>query len=191
MKPTASDALVVVDVQRDFCPGGALAVAGGDEVVPIINELTKKFDHLVFTRDWHPADHCSFSPAPEYHDKSWPVHCVAGSSGAAFAEGLDVPAHALVVDKGTAADREAYSGFEGTTLAETLRGRGVESIVVCGLATDYCVKNTALDGLRHGFRVTVVQDACRGVDVPPGTADAALREMAAAGVRLATSQAFQ
>ncbi len=191
MKPTASDALVVVDVQRDFCPGGALAVAGGDEVVPIINELTKKFDHLVFTRDWHPADHCSFSPAPEYHDKSWPVHCVAGSSGAAFAEGLDVPAHALVVDKGTAADREAYSGFEGTTLAETLRGRGVESIVVCGLATDYCVKNTALDGLRHGFRVTVVQDACRGVDVPPGTSDEALREMAAAGVRLTTSQAFQ
>lgn len=191
MKPTVSDALVVVDVQRDFCPGGALAVAGGDEVVPIINQLIKHFDHLVFTRDWHPADHCSFSPAPQYHDKSWPVHCVAGSSGAAFVEGLDVPAHALIVDKGTAIDKEAYSGFEGTTLAETLRGRGVASIVVCGLATDYCVKNTALDGLRHGFRVTVVQDACRGVDVPPGTADAALHEMAAAGVHLITSQAFQ
>ena len=190
MNPGINDALVVVDVQRDFCPGGALAVAGGDEIVPLINTLAKQFDHLVFTRDWHPADHCSFSPAPAFRDKSWPVHCVAGTPGASFAEGLDVPPRALIVDKGTAPDKEAYSGFEGTRLAEELRKRGVEAIVVCGLATDYCVKNTALDGLRHGFRVTVVKDACRGVDMPPGTADDALREMEAAGVKLTMSQAI-
>lgn len=185
-----SDALIVVDVQRDFCPGGALAVAGGDQIVPVINEAIPRFSRVIYTRDWHPEGHCSFSDAPQFTDKSWPRHCVAHSEGAAFHPGLLVVPHAVVVNKGRHADAEAYSGFGGTDLLHVLRAANVLHLYVCGLATDYCVKHTVLDALRAGYPVTVLSDAIRGVDVPPGTADAAIQEMTAAGAGFEPSGAL-
>lgn len=184
MDITEKDGLIVVDVQNDFCPGGALAVTEGDQVVPVINRLLPRFQTRVFTRDWHPENHCSFSDAPEMKDGSWPVHCVAGTEGAAFHPGLDVPEDARIVNKATAPGAEAYSGFDGTGLARYLRDRGVERVVVAGLATDYCVKNTVLDALANGFETVVVADAVRGVDLPPGSAGEALAEMRDAGARI-------
>ncbi|HOE65002.1 MAG TPA: nicotinamidase [Candidatus Hydrogenedentes bacterium] len=187
MKRNPTDALIVVDIQSDFCPGGALPVNGGDAIVPVVNALSTRFDTVVFTRDWHPAAHCSFSAAPQFMDKSWPAHCVAGSSGAAFHPDLRVPANALVVSKGTDAAREAYSGFQGTTLAEDLEKRGVSRVFVCGLATDYCVKHTAIDAVRAGFETVVLEDAIRAVDVPPGAGAAAMDEMKQAGIAFVQS----
>ena len=177
-----NDALIVVDVQNDFCPGGALAVADADRIVPGINALAERFSVTVYTRDWHPADHCSFSDDPQFRDKSWPVHCVANTDGAQFHAQLAVPPDAVVIDKGTDASKEAYSGFDGTALAEMLRARGVSRVFVCGLATDYCVKATALDAVANGFETVVLDDLCRGVDVPLGTARAAIDAMKAAGI---------
>ena len=181
MKIESTDAMIVVDVQNDFCPGGALAVAGGDEIVPLINGLVRRFRHSVFTRDWHPADHCSFEDPPRFVDGSWPAHCVQDTAGAVFHTDLLVPDRVMVVSKATGPSKEAYSGFDDTTLAEDLRAHGVTRLFVCGLATDYCVKATALDGLKAGFDVVIVEDACRGVDNPPGAAAAALDAMRAAG----------
>ena len=180
----SSDALIVVDVQNDFCPGGALAISGGDQVVRTINGLICRFDHIVFTRDWHPVDHCSFDDAPKFVDKSWPPHCLADSPGAAFHGDLRVPLDAMIVNKGGDPDVEAYSGFQDTTLAEDLRKRGIKRVFVCGLATDYCVKSTALDALREGVTVVLVADACQGVDVPEGSVKKALAEMRAAGIQM-------
>ncbi len=187
MKIDANDALIVVDVQNDFCPGGALAVVDGDSTVPGINKLLPRFAVCVFTRDWHPADHCSFSSAPRFVDKSWPLHCVADTPGAQFHPALNVPADAAIVSKGTDAAKEAYSGFDGTALADSLRKQGVRRVFVCGLATDYCVKATALDALENGFVTVVIDDLCRGVDNPIGTARAAIDAMKAAGVRMCAS----
>ena len=181
------DALIVVDVQNDFCPGGALAVAGGDSIVPGINALLPRFGTRVATRDWHPADHCSFSENPQYVDKSWPPHCVANTTGAEFQPALEMPEDAIVIDKGTFSSKEAYSGFDGTSLANTLRTRGIHRVFVCGLATDYCVKATALDATRNEFETIVIDDLCRGVDIPPGSADAAINDMKQAGVHIARS----
>lgn len=181
MKVHPDDALIVVDVQRDFCTGGALAVRDGEKVVPAINGVLGKFAHVFFTRDWHPANHCSFSDAPQYRDGSWPAHCVQGSPGAALHPELIVPANAVVVDKAVSAERDCYSGFDGTHLADLLSARGVSRVFVCGLATDYCVKATALDARRLGFEVTLIEDACRGVDVPAGTARDAIDAMTIAG----------
>lgn len=182
MKIVATDALIVVDVQRDFCPGGALAVNEGDAVVPIINRIAPRFATKVYTRDWHPADHCSFSATPQYVDGSWPAHCLQDSEGAAFHPALEAPDDALVVNKGNDPAREAYSAFQDTDLAERLRARSIERVFVCGLATDYCVKSTALDAQGEGFEVVIVEDACRGVDVPPGSAAKALNELVESGV---------
>lgn len=181
------DALIVVDVQNDFCPGGALAVSEGDRIVPGINALLPRFGTRVFTRDWHPADHCSFSDEPKFVDKSWPPHCVAESSGAQFHPALKVPKDAVVIDKGTDPSKEAYSGFDGTTLADTLRTRGIHRVFVCGLATDYCVKATALDANQNGFQTIVIDDLCRGVNIPPGSADAAINDMKHADVQITRS----
>lgn len=178
-------ALVVVDVQTDFCPGGALAVDAGDRVVAPINRLIRRFVEasrpVVATRDWHPPDHCSFRE----RGGDWPVHCVARTPGAAYHADLALPPDALIVDKGTRSDAEAYSAFEGTDLAQRLCALGVREILVCGLATDYCVKATALDGLREGFEVTVVTDAIAGVDLRPRDSARALAAMRAAGARSA------
>lgn len=180
--PSARDALIVVDVQNCFCPGGSLAVQDGDKVVPVINRLEPLFAHRVFTRDWHPPNHVSFSATPEFRDLSWPAHCVQGTEGAAFHPDLQVPADALVASKGVDPAQEAYSGFQAAdvNLAAWLRERGVERVFVTGLATDYCVRATSLDARRAGFAVVLVEDAVRGV--APETTAAALAEMAAAGV---------
>lgn len=180
-------ALLVVDVQNDFCSGGALAVNEGNLVVEPINRLVKQFEAesfpVVFTRDWHPANHVSFSP----NGGIWPPHCVAGTKGAEFCSTLYFPSVALLVSKATAFDTEAYSGFQGTGLASYLKEVGVDSVVVAGLTTDYCVKNTVLDALTLGFAVEVVSDAVRAVNVNPTDGEEALREMEERGAQLVTS----
>ncbi|HEX2953762.1 MAG TPA: nicotinamidase [Bacillota bacterium] len=180
-------ALIVVDVQNDFCPGGALAVNEGDRIIPPINRLIPSFDRIVYTRDWHPQDHISFSNQPQFVDRSWPVHCLAGTAGAAFHPDLTVHPQGVIVDKGTDKDEEAYSGFQGTDLAARLRAEGIETVYIAGLATDYCVKFTALDAIRAGFKVYLLTDACRGVDVPTGSVERAVAEMKANGVQTTPS----
>jgi nicotinamidase/pyrazinamidase len=176
-------ALVIVDVQNDFTPGGALAVPDGDAIVDRVNALARSgdYDLVVATRDWHPPDHGSFAAA----GGPWPVHCVAGTPGAELHPALDAAAVDVVIDKGQDAATEGYSGFEGTELAALLAERGIGEVTIVGLATDYCVKNTALDALRHGLDVTVDTSAVRGVDVEPGDAERALEEVRAAGAAVA------
>jgi nicotinamidase/pyrazinamidase len=174
---------LVVDVQRDFLPGGTLAVPAGDEVVPALNRylsLAQEAGCPVFaSRDWHPLNHCSFRS----RGGTWPAHCVAGTPGAAFAPGLKLPADAIIVDKATTAETEAYSAFSGTELARWLRARGVKRLLVGGLATDYCVLNTVRDGLREGFQVLLLEDAIRAVNVHPGDGARAAGEMRRLGAR--------
>jgi nicotinamidase/pyrazinamidase len=153
------DALIIVDVQNDFCPGGALAVAAGDEVVPILNRLAPHFGTVVATQDWHPANHRSFAA----QGGPWPPHCVAGTAGADFHPALDQSAIDLTVKKATTPEQEAYSGFDGTDLAARLRERGVRRVFVGGLALDYCVDATALDARKAGFETSVILDATRAV----------------------------
>lgn len=175
-----SDALVIVNVQNDFCPGGALAVADGDEVVAPINLLARDFDLVVATRDWHPPDHRSFQAS----GGPWPVHCVRDSDGAQLHSGLEHRRIDAVVDKGRAPDRDGYSGFQSTGLEELLHAHGTTRVHVVGLALDYCVKHTALDARRRGFDVVVHRGATRAVNVRPGDAERALAELAAAGVEV-------
>ena len=178
----AHDALIVVDVQRDFCVGGALAVPHGNEVVPVINSLVPRFGRWIYTRDWHPPDHVSFSDHPEFRDGSWPPHAVQGTPGARWCPGLEIPVNAILVSKGDDPAREAYSAFQvpHLDLAAFLRARQVERVFITGLATDYCVRQTALDARAAGFTVFLVEDAVRGV--APETTAAALAEMEAAGI---------
>ena len=175
------DALILVDVQNDFCPGGALPVPEGDKVVPALNALLQRGKAFaVATRDWHPPTHCSFTP----QGGPWPVHCVAGTPGAAFHPALATDRVAHVISKATRPEEEAYSGFQGTGLADLLRKRVIRRVFVGGLATDYCVKATALDAAKSGFEVTVLEDAIRGVEVHAGDCARALEEMKCAGIRL-------
>ncbi|HEY5718854.1 MAG TPA: nicotinamidase [Gammaproteobacteria bacterium] len=175
------DALLVVDVQNDFLPGGALAVAGGDAVIPALNRYIELFGArslpVYATRDWHPADHCSFRA----QGGTWPPHCVQGTHGAEFAPGLRLPAAGRHVAKAIGAGADSYSGFDGTGLAEELHAAGCLRLFVGGLATDYCVLHTVLDGLRAGFQVCLLTDAVRAVELQPGDGDAALERMRAAG----------
>ena len=177
--------MIVVDVQRDFCPGGALPVPEGDKVVPVLNEYVKKFKAagalVVFTRDWHPQDHSSFKT----EGGPWPPHCVQNSEGAQFHASLIIPTGAEVVSKGHGR-AEAYSGFQGTHLAQDLRRRGINTLFVGGLATDYCVKETVLDGLKEKFAVFHLDDASRGVEVNPGDSARALEAMVARGCKRTT-----
>ena len=176
-------ALIIVDFQNDFCPGGALAVPEGDEIAGRLNELagSGEFGFVVATRDWHPPDHGSFTE----QGGPWPVHCVAGTPGAELHPALDPTPIDAVVDKGRDPGTEGYSGFEDTALASLLRERGVSEVTVVGLATDYCVKNTALDALREGFNVTVDSTATRGVDVREGDSERALEAVREAGAGVA------
>ena len=180
----SKQALVIVDLQNDFCPGGSLAVPDGDRIVPAVNELIERFSRaglpIFATRDWHPENHVSFKA----QGGLWPPHCVQNTPGARFHPGLRLPDSATVISKADSEEKDAYSGFEGTDLAAHLKEAGVDRIVVCGLATDYCVKATALDGLRAGLKVVVVEDAIRGVDVQPGDAEKALAELQKAGASL-------
>jgi nicotinamidase/pyrazinamidase len=200
------DALVLVDIQNDFCPGGALAVAEGDQVVPVANRLARRFDLVVATQDWHPPEHESFAvnhPGRQpgevielggLEQVLWPAHCVQGTAGAELRADLDRDAIDRVFTKGTDPEIDSYSGFfdnghrKATGLADYLRQRGVDRVVVMGLATDYCVKYTALDAAAEGFAVTLVEDGCRGVELSPGDSAAAIEAMRAAGVDIATSQ---
>ena len=189
MKPitvTPGDALLVIDMQVDFLPGGALGVPKGDETLDPVNRLLRLFSSqglaIFASRDWHPENHCSFAA----RGGPWPPHCVAGTSGAAFASQLDLPAGAIVVSKADSADLDAYSVFNGTTLADQLRERGVHRVVVCGLATDYCVLNSVIDARANGFEVLLVPDAMRAVDVAPGDGERALARMAALGAEPVT-----
>ena len=174
-----SRALLIIDFQNDFTPGGALAVPDGDAIADRINALAASgdYDLVVATRDWHPPDHGSFAE----RGGPWPVHCVQDTEGAELHPALDRSRVDVIVDKGQDPGTEGYSGFEGTNLAELLRRHGIGEVTVVGLATDYCVKNTALDALRHGFHVTVDSSAVRGVEVEPGDSERALAEIRAAG----------
>ncbi|MHC4415824.1 MAG: nicotinamidase [Planctomycetota bacterium] len=178
---TPRDALLVVDVQNDFCPGGALPVPCGDEVVPVLNRWIEQAERdgalVVLTRDWHPPDHCSFKD----RGGPWPPHCVRKTPGAAYHPDLRLPQCAIYIDKARDPDRESYSGFEGTGLAERLRLAEVQRLWVGGLALDYCVKGTVLDGLAAGFEVHVIRPATRAVDVLRGDGQRALEEMRSAG----------
>jgi nicotinamidase/pyrazinamidase len=174
------DALLVIDVQNDFCPGGALAVRDGDAVVEPINRLAESSTFVIATRDWHPADHGSFGE----NGGPWPVHCVQDTPGAALHRGIDESQIDVIVDKGQARDLEGYSGFEETVLERLLRERDVDTVHVAGLALDYCVKATALDARRAGFDVIVHRNATRAVELQPGDADRAVEELRRAGVQV-------
>jgi nicotinamidase/pyrazinamidase len=169
------DALVIVDFQNDFTPGGALAVPHGDEIAGRVAELLEsgRFDLVVATRDWHPADHGSFTE----HGGIWPPHCVQGTPGAELHEALDRARVDIVLDKGQDPATEGYSGFDATELERLLRDRGIDRVTIAGLATDYCVRHTALDALRAGFDVTVDRAGVRGIDAEPGDIDRALAEI--------------
>jgi nicotinamidase/pyrazinamidase len=179
---TDRDALIAVDIQYDFLEGGSLGVHEGHHTVSVVNSILPLFDHVVFTRDWHPPDHRSFAQEPQYHDGSWPPHAVRDTPGAKFHKDLRIPEHALIVSKATLPHREEYSGFQatGVDLTGWLRERSVTRLFLAGIATDYCVHYTALDGVNAGFQVFVVEDAVRGVS--PETVAQTWEDLADAGV---------
>ena len=196
--------LILVDLQNDFCPGGALAVKEGDAIIPLINRLQPHFDLVVATQDWHPADHESFA---SQHGKTpgelidlhglpqvlWPDHCVQGTPGAKFHPALDKGPIARVIQKGTDRTIDSYSGFydnghrKATGLGDYLKERGATEVYVVGIATDYCVKFTALDARQLDFETILIEDACRGVELKPGDVAGAIAELRAAGVRVVNS----
>ena len=190
------DTLLIVDVQNDFCPGGALPVPEGDQVVEPLNRLADSFDLVVASRDWHPTDHGSFAGVTVDPDawhgtdppSIWPPHCVQGTEGAELHPSLDRSSIDVVMDKGQDANSQGYSAFQDTALAELLRDRGVDRLYVGGLATDYCVKNSVLDARSLGLDVIVVEDAIRAVEVEPGDSEQAVEAMREAGAVLASSE---
>ncbi len=181
-----SDALIIIDMQNDFCPGGALPVADGDQVVAPLNRYIEKFKReklpIFATRDWHPEQTKHFKA----YGGLWPPHCVQGTKGAEFRADLELPMDTVIVSAGMASDEEGYSGFDGKdekgrSLADLLHAAGVERIFVGGLATDYCVKHTVLDALTQGFKVVLLEDAVRGVNLQPDDSKRAIEEMVRAG----------
>jgi nicotinamidase/pyrazinamidase len=200
IRPSDDDVLLIIDVQNDFCPGGALAVADGDAVVPVVNRLAEKFDHVVLTQDWHPSGHSSFATShpgsapfasitmPYGQQTLWPDHCIQGSAGAAFHARLATTRAELVIRKGFRPEIDSYSAFyendrkTPTGLAGYLRERGLRRVFLAGLATDYCVHYSALDARRLGFDTVLVEAGCRAIDLA-GSLDAAWAAMAEAGVR--------
>ncbi|MBM4123506.1 MAG: nicotinamidase [Nitrospira sp.] len=180
-QPDATSALLVTDIQHDFCPGGALAVPGGDAIVPLVNRYIQFFHQkscpVIASRDWHPAGHSSFKE----QGGPWPTHCVQGSWGARFHPSLALPPGCLIISKATDPKQEAYSAFEGTPLAERLRDLGTDTLYITGIATDYCIKNTVLDACRLGLRVVVLDDAIKGIDALPGDCERAVEAMKKAG----------
>jgi len=181
------NALILVDIQNDFCPGGSLAVKEGDQIVPVVNELQKHFALVIATKDWHPPGHSSF-------ETLWPPHCVQETAGAEFVAELDTSRIARVFLKGTDSGVDSYSGFfdnehkRATGLGDYLKERGVTDVTIVGLATDYCVKVTGFDAISLGFKTSVVADACRGVEVNEGDTARAIAEMAAASVQITESR---
>jgi nicotinamidase/pyrazinamidase len=202
-------ALIIVDVQNDFLPGGALAVSRGDEIIPTINAIENQFELVIATQDWHPADHGSFAANHLVQKPGdvinlhglpqvlWPAHCVQGSFGAEFSSDLAMHRVETIFRKGTDSKIDSYSGFfdnghrKATGLGGYLKDRGVSDVYVCGLATDYCVKFTAMDAMGLGFSVHLIEDACRGVELKPGDVAGAVKEMRLAGVKIENSGSLQ
>jgi nicotinamidase/pyrazinamidase len=198
--------LVLVDIQNDFVPGGALAVPEGGQIVPVVNRLLSCFDLVVATQDWHPITHGSFAANHPGHQPGdcidlhglaqilWPTHCVQGTSGAEFVPGLEPQRWNQIFVKGTDPEIDSYSGFfdnghrQATGLGDYLRGNEVTEVYVAGLATDYCVKFTVLDALQLGFNAFLIEDACRGVNLQPGDVERAVKDMRAAGARIVHSE---
>ena len=184
-QPDQQSALLLVDLQNDLFPGGALAVPEANSLIPLINAYIKHFSRqgwpILATRDWHPANHRSFTE----QQGPWPRHCVQGSRGAQFHSDLVMPPGMMVISKGTDAKKDARSGFDGTSLADRLEDLHVQTLFVLGLATDYCVKHTVIDGCAHSFRVVLLTDATRGINRQPHDSSTALQEMADAGAFLA------
>lgn len=178
-----NDFLIIVDVQRDFCPGGALPVPEGDQVVPVLNRYIDAFRKakakIFATRDWHPPNHVSFKG----YGGVWPPHCIQGSKGAEFHSELRLPEDVDIISKATDPSRESYSGFDGTELEEELKKRGANRIFVGGLATDYCVKNTVLDALRLGFETILLVDATKGINQKPEDSEEAIQKMIEKGAK--------
>ena len=191
LKLGVGDALLVVDVQNDFLPGGHLAVPHGDEVVPALNRCLALFSAaklpIYASRDWHSADHCSFRA----QGGPWPPHCIADTHGAEFAVNLELPADTVIISKANKPDKDAYSAFGGTDLGLCLKAAGVRRVFVGGLATDYCVLNTVRDALALGYGVVLLTDAVRAVDVASGDGERSLAEMRQWGTQLATSADLQ
>ncbi len=182
VKLSPKDALIVVDMQKDFMPGGALPVPEGDKIIPRLNQYTKLFNSLglpvFFTRDWHPPDHISFKE----QGGVWPPHCVQNTEGAMFHKDLFIPQdNRFIISKGTSKDFDAYSGFQGTILDSLLKERGIRRVFVGGVATDYCVKNTVLGAINLGYEAFLLLDGIKGVDVNPGDSERAIEEMLRAG----------
>ena len=190
IKLSKNDALIIVDVQRDFCPGGALPVPEGDQVVPILNEYIKIFKEanarIFATRDWHPPNHISFKA----YGGGWPPHCIQQSEGAKFHPDLKLPDDTSIISKAMDPAKESYSGFDGTTLAEDLKKDGVARVFVGGLATDYCVKNTVLDAIAIEFDAALLLDATRGINAKPDDVNKAIEEMAAEGAEKVNLENF-
>lgn len=205
LQPT--DALLVIDLQNDFCPGGSLAIAGGDEIVPTVNALAARFDHVILTQDWHPAGHISFASAhpgaepysaidaPYGPQALWPDHCVQNTAGAAFHPALAVPHAELILRKGFRADIDSYSAFlendhfTPTGLAGYLRERGLRRLFLCGLAYDFCVRHSAIDGTALDFECLVIEDATRAVNLP-GSVEATDQAFEEAGIQRIASTAI-
>ncbi len=195
------EALIVIDLQNDFLPDHVLGVPEADQIIPLINKLTKKFSFVVATRDYHPKDHVSF--ASSHHGKNvgeqvddqvlWPEHCIAHTPGAELASALNKEQINLIFDKGSDQNVDSYSAFYNnarirkTGLDQILRSKGIEKIYLCGVATDYCVLFSALDGIELGFDVTLIVDACRGIDLQPGSSKKAIEMMRSRGVKIITS----
>ncbi|YCM46190.1 bifunctional nicotinamidase/pyrazinamidase [Verrucomicrobiaceae bacterium 227] len=199
-------ALLVIDLQNDFLPGGSLGVPGGDQIIPLVNELMPEYPLVVATQDWHPENHTSF--ASNHSGKNigdtieldglqqilWPTHCIEGSKGAKFADSLDTRRFDHIIRKGSDPQIDSYSGFfdnghrKSTGLTKLLKEKGVTEVHLCGLATDYCVKFTALDALKEGFKVTLIKDACRGVNLNPDDVHHALSLLESEGVKIRTSE---
>jgi nicotinamidase/pyrazinamidase len=183
-----TDALIIVDVQRDFCPRGALPVLEGDQVVPFLNKYICIFKaagtYIFATRDWHPANHISFKP----YGGIWPPHCIQGTEGAKFHPDLTLPEEAHMVSKATDPSRESYSGFDGTELEKELGKRGIKRVFVSGLATDYCVKNTVIDAVKLGFKAVLLLDAIKGINRKREDSEEAIKEMINSGANTASTR---
>lgn len=181
IKVQSGDALIIVDLQIDFLPGGSLSVPRGDLVLAPINEIARLFHDkkmpIIATRDWHAKNHCSFSP----QGGPWPLHCVAGTPGAQFSPALNLPPECIIISKGTSEKEEAYSGFQGTPLDKMLKGKKIRRVFIGGLATDYCVLNTVKDALARGYEVVLLRNAIQAVNVSPGDGERAVFEMKSLG----------
>src|SRR5918996_4841552 len=178
-----AEALLIIDFQNDFTAGGALEVPGGDEIAEPVQRLARHYENVLATRDWHPPDHASF----ETEGGPWPIHCVRGTHGAELHPAMKDVEVDLIVDVGREREDQGYSGFEKSTLADALRDRGVDRVYVTGLATDYCVRASAIDAAKEGFDTTVVEDAIRAVNVEPDDGVRAIADMREAGAKVATS----